>query len=176
MNLFPVPYMRNFWCALLIATIALSSSAWSAEASWTASIQVKKAKKCVFPKSKKRAPVWVCNAHADGMEMAAVGSAVKSKAGKSFMEQMAIADARSRLIQKLSESAKFKVESRQNTANTSNSAGTEITKIANESMENTKIIKRSYAPNGTLYVLIGIDESGAQKLRDAVLLKSERGK
>jgi hypothetical protein len=174
-NRYPVAYMRNLWCVLLSATIVLSGSAWSAEVPSTANAKVKKAKKCVFPKSKKRAPAWVCNPHADGIEVAAVGSAAKSKAGKSFMEQMAVADARAHLAQNLHESAQPKAEGSQDAANTSDSDSTVITKIANESLEDTKIIKRSYGPNGTLYVLIGIDEAGAQKLRDAVRLKTGAG-
>jgi hypothetical protein len=167
--------MHSFRCVLLIATIALSSSVWSTELPSTANAKASKAKKCVFPKSKKRAPAWVCNAHAEGMEVAAVGSSAKSKAGKSFMEQMAVADARARLAQKLSESAQPKTESSQDGANPPESGRTVIAKNTNESLENTKIIKRSYSPNGTLYVLIGIDEAGAQKLRNAIRLKSEAG-
>jgi hypothetical protein len=87
--------------------------------------------------------------------MTAVGSATKSKAGTSFMEQMAVADARAHLAQKLNESAHPKIESSQDVVNTPENDSAVITKIANESLEDTKILKRSYGPNGTLYILIG---------------------
>ncbi len=53
--------------------------------------------------------------------------------------------------------------------------GAAKTKITSESLENTKIIKRSFGPKGRLYVLIGIDEAGAQKLREIVRLKAGAG-
>lgn len=101
--------------------------------------------------------------------MAAVGSATKSKTGISFMEQMALADARARLVQSLSDP---KVGGNQDAASTPASESTVITKIASETLEGTKIIKRTFGPKGTLYVLIGIDEAGAQKLRETVRLKA----
>jgi len=142
----------------------------------TTDSKVKKAKKCVFPKSQKRAPIWICNDYADGMEVAAVGSAARSKAGKSFMEQMAVADARTRLARKLSEAVQSKVEDGTSPANTPESDDVEKTKIVRVSLEDTEILKRSYGPNGRLYVLIGLDKAGVQKLRDASRVKAEGDK
>ena len=71
---------------------------------------------------------------------------------------MALADARMHLAQALS-------ESRHPTAK-AESDSAEITKIANESLEGTIIIKSTSGPHGSLYVLIGIDEESAQKLRE----------
>ena len=165
--------MRKLLCVLL-SSMVLSSYAWSDQSTMTTTNpSVRKVKKCLFPNSKKRAPVWVCNAHADGM-VAAVGSATKSKAGLSFMEQMAVADARTHLVQNLRESVQPKVAGSGVDAankNTNENGAAEITKIANESLEGTKIFKRIYGPNGTLYVLIGIDEISATKLREAISAK-----
>ena len=142
--------MRKFLCVLFSATLVLSGYAL-ADTPSTADTKVKKTKKCLFPKSKKRAPDWVCNAHADGLAVAAVGSAVKSGAGLSFMEQMATADARTHLAQNLRGSVQKKV---------AGSDGAPTTRIIDESLQDTKVIKSAYGPDGTLYVLVGLDEAG----------------
>jgi hypothetical protein len=147
--------MRKLWCVLLTAALLQGGYALSDElTSETTNIKPKKEKKCFFPKSKKRAPQWVCNAHADGLAIAAVGAAAKSKAGLSFMEQMAIADARKKLAQELHDSKQPKAEENSVASNTAS----DVTE-ANESLENTKILKSISGPNGSLYVLVGIDEA-----------------
>ena len=146
--------MRIFLCILFSVTMTLTGYARGDELPSSAHDKPKKEKKCLFPKSKKRAPSWVCNPHADGLAQAAVGSAAKSKAGDSFMEQMAVADARKHLAQDLHDAKQPDVD------NSSTPASSAI--VANESLENTKIIKRAYGPNGALYVLVGVDEAGAQ--------------
>jgi hypothetical protein len=161
--------MRNLGCVLLSALMLLNGYAWGGESdATTTNIKVKKAKKCLFNKSKKRAPSWVCNAQVDGLAVAAVGSATRSKAGLAFMEQMAVADARSRLVQNLQKSATSASAVGEDAPNKNTADRDSTTPISDELLVNTKIIKRVYGPHGTLYVLIGIDEAGAQKLRDAV--------
>lgn len=85
------------------------------------------------------------------MAIVAVGSATSSRAGFAHMEQMALADARMHLAQALSE---FRHPTEKNQHDSA-----EITKIANESLSGTKIIKSAPGPHGSLYVLIGIDEA-----------------
>jgi hypothetical protein len=143
--------MRQLLCVLMSAVFFLSVDALADTS--TAVVKAKTAKKCLFPKSRKRAPSWVCDARADGLAVTAVGSAPKSAAGIEVMEQKAAADARTKLAWILHGSkANEKVDSN----------------FADESLQGTRIIKRAYAPNGTLYVLLGIDEAGAQKLRDSM--------
>lgn len=160
--------MRKLLCVLLSATLVLSFDALggtTSSASTTA--KVKKAKKCLFPKSKKRAPSWVCDAQADGVAVAAVGSAAKSGAGISHMEQMAAADARSRLVQNVRESAK-KDNAAGKVAANKNVAATDSALTTNDTLQGAKIIKKIYGPKGTLYVLVGLDEANAKKLRDSI--------
>ncbi len=162
--------MRYLLLMLLSAAMVLSVDAWADTPASTATNIKKKNVKCVFPKSKKRAPNWVCNPRASGMAVAAVGSAAKSGAGIAFMQQMADADARQRLARILHEAA------RKNLANgkdaddkiTEKNNSALITQIADESLRGTKIMKRAYGPDGTLYVLVGIDETSAQKLRESI--------
>jgi len=153
--------MRNLLYVLLCAAMVVSHSAWGDELTATPSAtSVKKVKRCLFNNSTKRAPLWVCKPKSEGMAVAAVGSATKSKAGLAHMQQMALADARMHLAQALSESAHPTAKTEVDSA--------VITKIANESLEGTKIIKSASGPHGSLYVLIGIDEASAQKLRDEI--------
>lgn len=162
--------MRNFLFMLLSTVMVLSVDAWADTPTPTATNIKKKNIRCVFPKSKKRAPNWVCNASASGLAVAAVGSAAKSGAGIAFMQQMADADARLHLARILHGSA------RQSLANgkdadakiTEGHDSALITKIADESLLGTKIMKRAYGPDGTLYVLVGVDETSAQKLHESI--------
>jgi len=107
--------------------------------------KVSKVKKCLFPKSRKRAPEWVCKAQDDNETVTAVGSFHKSGAGNEFMEQMAAADARVNLAKKL--------------------RGTGSQTYTDEQLQGSRVIKKIYGPKGALYVLIGMDKAAAQKLQ-----------
>ena len=92
-----------------------------------------------------------------------MGSAAKSKAGISHMEQMAAADARTQLARNLSGAAQKNVAGSANKG----AADRDSTLITDESLQGTKIVKKAYGPNGTVYVLVGLDEASAQKLRES---------
>jgi hypothetical protein len=134
---------------------------------------VKKVKKCLFTKSSKRAPLWVCDGLAEGLVVTAVGSAPKSKAGLAHMQQMALADARMHLAEKLIEYSQPKVADSEEAANknTTESGNAIITKITEVSLEGTKVIKSTSGPDGAMYVLIGLDEAGVQKVREENAVK-----
>jgi hypothetical protein len=156
--------MLNLLYVFICTAIVVNQCAWGDQLTENLSnTTVKKVKRCYFNNSKKRAPLWICKPQAEGLAIVAVGSSTKSKAGLAHMQQMALADARIHLAQTLSESA-------HPTTNAA-SESAEITKIANESLEGIKIIKSTSGPHGSLYVLIGIDEESAQKLREAISAK-----
>lgn len=160
--------MRKIFCVLLSVTMVLSVDALGDTP--TATAKVVKAKKCLFPKSKKRAPTWVCDAKVDGLAVTAVGSAAKSGGGISFMEQMAEADARTHLAQNLSRSVRKNIAGSTNAAN-KGTAGRDsalITRLTDESLQGAKVIKKTYSPSGTLYVLVGLDEANAKKLNESI--------
>jgi hypothetical protein len=163
--------MRIFLCVLLSAALLPGVEArGESQVSNSASAKVKKAGKCTFPKSAKRAPAWVCTARAPGLALAAVGTTPRSQAGVSFMEQMAAADARGRLVREVRESVRNKV------AGGAAAAGREaveqdgalITAITNDSLQGAKVVKSIHGPNGTLYVLVGLDAAHAQQLTETV--------
>jgi len=144
--------MRKLFCMLLTAALMLSLNAWGDTTVTTSDNHVKKVKKikkCFFPKSKKPAPKWLCGVHTD----TAVGSAGKTEAGIAFMEQMAVADARVHLIRNLHKPVQQRTESGNNTS---------TTETSDEALLGTMLMESAYGPNGTLYVLIGIDDSSPQ--------------
>ncbi len=159
--------MRNLLSLLLIVTMVMSGYARSEDLnSGTTQPTIKKVKRCLFTQSNKRAPLWVCDARVEGLALTAIGTAAKTKAGFAHLQQMALADARTHLAQKLVESSQPKLAKSEEEANLNTAARDSalITKITEESLVGTKVIKRTLGPDGTLYVLIGIDEASAQKL------------
>lgn len=160
--------MRKFLCVLMSAALILSVDALGGTPTTTG--KVIKAKKCLFPKSRKRAPLWVCNAPADGLAVTAVGSAAKSGAGISFMEQMAAAEARVQLARNLRGTGQKASAGSTDVAgrDTAESDSALTTRIADESLQGTKIMKKAWGPDGTLYVLVGLDAKTAQKLQESI--------
>ncbi len=160
--------MRKIFCVLLSAAMVLSADALG-DPQAAPGAGVTKAKKCLFPNSGKRAPAWVCNARAEGMALTAVGSAAKSGAGIAFMEQMAAADARARLAGDLRRSVETRIQ--RSTDSSKNKAGRDgalITRITNDSLQGAATIKSAYGPDGTLYVLVGLDEANANRLIESI--------
>jgi hypothetical protein len=118
--------MRSIILALLYLSLLSNGTAF-AEAK-RSEFKAIKSKKCVFPKSRKRAPSWVCGEQDENIETSSVGSFAKSKGNLAFREQMAAANAREKLAGKMN----------------------------SEILEGAEVLKSTIAPNGTLYVLIGI--------------------
>jgi hypothetical protein len=154
--------MRNFFIILLAGNIFLYGNAWAD----TRSTSGLKTKKCYFPKTKKTAPDWICNPQIEQMTFSAVGSSEKSEAGTEFMEQMATAHARTILAKKMNSAISKKIASA--SGQTDNPDSVLVAKITSISLEGTKVINKAYAPNGRLYVLIGLDEPETQKLYETV--------
>jgi hypothetical protein len=161
--------MRVLLCVMLSVTLAAGGDAWGeAQASAAPAANVKKANKCTFPKSRKRAPEWVCTGRAEGLAVAAVGSAAKSKAGISFMEQMAAADARARLVREVRELVRKKMGGAPAAGKKADERdGASIT-ITNDSLQGAKVEKKVYGPKGTLYVLVGLDAENAKQLVESI--------
>jgi LPP20 lipoprotein len=158
--------LHKFICVLLSVSMLLSGYAFGDSTGISTQIaKVNKPKKCLFPKSKKRAPDWVCNINEDNLAVTAVGSCTKSKAGIAFMEQMAATDARVHLADKLRLAVQQKIAGNEGGVVYDNDL---ISKISDEQLQGTKVLKSVYGPRGKLYVLMGIDEEGAQKLQEAI--------
>lgn len=158
--------IRKLLVLILSAAILVSASAYPDTLAVPAKdSKVASLKKCLFPKSKRRAPAWICDAEADNLAMTAVGSFARSGAGTAFVEQMAAADARAKLANKLSLSVQKDAAEREGVELNDNAL---IGKITNEELRGTRVLKSVYGPRGRLYVLMGFDAVEAQKLQDAV--------
>lgn len=147
--------MRRIFCAMLSAAMVFSGHALGDVS--PAADKESKAGICLFPNSHKRAPAWVCKPQARGWALTAVGSAAKSDAGIAFMEQQAAADARTKLARRLRGG---------DTKKSTSGDGAVVTETTHASLRGTRILKSVYGPEGTLYVLVGLKEDGANRLKN----------
>ena len=120
---------------------------------------------CVFPDATNvPAPGWVCDEPVAGVTVSAVGSAEKSGAGNDFMKQMAATSARVQLAQNMKVQVRNMIKQYVETTGaadqeTVDKVNTSVTKqITNETLVGTRIYKTRVSPNGTLYVLLGMDD------------------
>jgi hypothetical protein len=163
--------MRKFNFVLLSACIVIGVAACS-------STKVEKLAECVFPNSQESAPGWVCDRPVEAMPVAAMGSAVKSDAGYDFMKQMATTGARVKLVQNMRAQVQNMIRQYAETTGAASKetvdlVNTSVTKqITDESLQGTKIERGVIGPDGTLYILVGLDEAGAQKLTEAAIKTS----
>jgi uncharacterized protein YeaO (DUF488 family) len=134
---------------------------------------------CVFPDaSTTAAPGWVCDQPVEGVEVSAVGVAEKTAAGHSFMKNMAATDARVQLAQSMKVHVQNMVKQYAETTGAADSetvdkVNTSVTKqITDESLVGTKIFKTRTSPNGTLYVLLGMDANMAAQATENALKTS----
>lgn len=124
------------------------------------------------------APGWVCDEPVEGLDFSAVGSAAKTEAGPGFMKQMAATDARVQLAQQLKVEVKNMIKQFVETTGaggkeTVDRVNTSVTKqITNETLQGSKIYKSTTAPDGTLYVLVGVDMAAGQKLKENLVKTS----
>lgn len=142
-----------------------------------------KVAECTFPGSTVEAPGWVCDQPVPGIAVGAVGSTQKSAAGMSFMREMAGTSARAELARQMKVQVQGMIKQYAETTGAGDSetvdrVNTSVTKqITNESLGGTKIMRSIQAPDGTLYVLVGVDESTRQALVKAAVntsLNNER--
>ena len=165
--------MSKITNVLFMSFIALGVAACS-----TPPAKVEKVAECVFPGSDKAAPLWVCDAPVEGMTVGAVGSAAKSDAGVAFMKQMAATEARVQLAQNMKVQVQNMIKQYAETTGagskeTVDRVNTSVTKqITDQTLQGTKIFRSIVAPDGTMFVLVGLDEVAAQKLTETAVKTS----
>ncbi|HAF45353.1 MAG: LPP20 family lipoprotein [Sideroxyarcus sp.] len=158
---------------VLFAVVALGVAACSSTPEKAAPVA-----ECVFPNSDKAAPLWVCDAPVEGMSVGAVGSAPRSDAGIAFMKQMAATEARVQLAQNMKVQVQNMIKQYAETTGagskeTVDRVNTSVTKqITDQTLQGTKIFRSIQAPDGTMYVLVGLDETAAQKLTETAVKTS----
>ncbi|TGG93253.1 hypothetical protein E4656_09345 [Natronospirillum operosum] len=120
---------------------------------------------CYYPNTDDRAPGWVCDQPVDGLELSAVGSHPESGAGMDFMRQQAAASARVQLAQAFTVHVQNMIKQY---AETTGSGDTETVDLVNTSVSRlvtdeylvgSRIYDSRVASDGTLYVLVAMDDS-----------------
>ncbi len=133
---------------------------------------------CTYFGTQDPAPLWICGAPVDGVDVSAVGSAEQSGAGEAFMKQMAATDARVQLAQSMKVQVANMIKQYAETTGagkdeTVDKVNTSVTKqITNETLVGTKIFRTQSGTNGRYYVLLGIDAASVQKITEAAIKTS----
>ena len=125
---------------------------------------------CVFPNTNTPAPGWICDEPVPGLDVQAVGIAEPSKAGISFMKDMAAADARGRLAEQMKVRVNKMVKKYLGTTGVADTetvdaaASSTLKTITSEELVGSKVYKTRTGPNGRLFVLLGLDASAAERI------------
>ena len=136
---------------------------------------------CVFADgSNQPAPLWVCGAPVEGIDLSAVGYADKSAAGPNFMKQMAATAARVELAQVLSVDLQNMVKQYVETtgagdAETVDRVNSVVTKqVTEQKLIGSKVVRQMPTPSGGLVVLVGLDPAEADGVAESILRTSMR--
>lgn len=134
---------------------------------------------CTFPSSPNDpAPDWVCTGSAEGVEVSAMGSEKIVAGDTDFAQTMAVASARSKLASQMKVQVAGMVKKYMETTGAAGSAtvdkvNTSVTKqITNETLVGSRLFKSKTSPDGTVYVLVGLDEKSVQKVTEAAVKTS----
>jgi len=135
---------------------------------------------CVYPNSTVIAPDWVCDVPVKSLVLSAVGIAEPSKAGFSFMKDIAAADGRGRLAEQLQGEVKKMVKQYLGTTGKGDSetvdaaASSTLKTITHQTLVGSRVHQTRTGPNGRLYVLVGIDEAAKTQVVKAAVETSMR--
>ncbi len=126
---------------------------------------------CTYPDALDvSAPKWICNQPIPDVKLTAVGTARKSKAGHSFMLQMAATDGRLQLAQMAKAEIQNMIKNYVETTGTADAetvdqVNTLVTKqITEHTLVGSKVYRSQISPNGMLYVLVGLDPESVSKV------------
>lgn len=133
---------------------------------------------CTFPGTTAAAPLWICDAPVEGYDVTAVGAKEKTAAGVQFQKDQAAASARVALASRMKVQVQNMIKQYAETTGAGDSetvdqVGTSVSKlITNETLVGTKIIRSSFAPNGTAYVLVALAPAEVQQIAEQSLKTS----
>lgn len=133
---------------------------------------------CVYPGTSESAPGWVCDQPVSGLELSAVGSYPQSGAGIDFMRQQAASSARVQLAQAFTVHVQNMVKQYAETTGsgdleTVDLVNTSVSRlITDEYLSGSRIYQSRVAPDGALYVLVGMDDQLAQEATERALRTS----
>ncbi|VAW84342.1 hypothetical protein MNBD_GAMMA16-710, partial [hydrothermal vent metagenome] len=137
----------------------------------------------VFPDTPTvEAPDWICDAPVDGIEVTAVGSFQKTKAGVQFQKDQATAAARNALAAQMQVHVKNLLKNYAETTGvgdeeTVDTVSSSVTKqLTAATLVGSRKYKSRTSPNGTMYVLVGLDPTAAAANTQAALKTSYNNK
>lgn len=171
--------MRALSKMALLALVAALSACSSSEKKPETSI-LQQVDDCVFPNTHVAAPGWVCDQPVPELALSAVGIAEPSKAGISFMKDIAAADGRGRLAEQVQVQVQKMVKTYLGTTGVGSSetvdaaASSTLKTITSQNLVGSKVYKTRTGPNGRLYVLVGIDETSQAKIVETAVKTSMR--
>ena len=134
---------------------------------------------CVFADgSNQPAPLWVCGAPVEGIDLSAVGYADKSAACPNFMKQMAATAARVELAQTMKVEVQNMIKQFAETTGTAddetvdqvNSSTTK--QITKQELQGSKIYRQMPTPSGGMVVLVGLDADTVTQIAEQALKTS----
>ena len=131
---------------------------------------------CVFPdNSSEAAPDWICTEQAEGITVGAVGIYEKTAAGVQFQKDQAVAAGRVNLAQNMKVHVQNMIKQYVETtgagaSETVDKVNTSVSKlITKETISGSRMFKQTTNAKGTMYVLVGIDPTQADKaVKDVV--------
>lgn len=133
---------------------------------------------CRFPGTTTEAPGWVCDEPVAGWAVTAPGSAEVTAAGLSFQRQMAMTDARVQLAQQMKVHVtnmikQFAETTGSGDAESLDKVNTSVSKqITDQVLSGTRAIRSVTAPNGRLFVLVGLDDKAVEEMTKVAIKTS----
>ena len=125
---------------------------------------------CIFPDgSGEPAPDWICDMPVPGIAMSAVGMHGPTRAGVSFQKAQATADARGILAEVIKIQVYKMVKGYLDTMGIADAesvdriASSVLATVSSDNLYGSKVYKSRMGPDGSMYVLAGLDESNARE-------------
>ena len=157
--------MNRLFILMLAPLVLLAACSSSPERSGSSALA-----DCVYPDgSDKAAPGWICDEPVAGVSVSAVGIAGPTKAGPSFQKDTATADARGKLVEQFQVQVDKMVKSYLGTtgigdSETVDSVSQSVLKtVSSDTLYGSKVFKSRVGPDGSMYVLVGLDENATRE-------------
>ena len=157
--------MNRLFLLILAPLVLLAACSSSPERSGSSALA-----DCVYPDgSDKAAPGWICDEPIAGVSVSAVGIAGPTKAGPSFQKDTATADARGKLVEQFQVQVDKMVKSYLGTtgigdSETVDSVSQSVLKtVSSDTLYGSKVFKSRVGPDGSMYVLVGLDENATRE-------------
>ena len=141
----------------------------------TPPIEVEKMAACVFPDSDNEAPQWVCDGRVEGVIVGAVGSAERSDAGIAFMKQIAANKARVQLARNMKVQVGNMIRQYADMAAAGNeetvdgATASVVGHFTDQTLDGSRVFMNIVAPDGEMFVLVGLDQPATEKLAEAAI-------